>query len=163
MKSSLNILMMFFIFYIVVLLSMAQTSVFTIRNTHGKILHSTLNKVHKYREHDGQATLEVSLINEYHIDFTLDELRYEMPQKLTTAWGINGSIPRLVIQEQFPTYERVLTHPVFVGIFSKLICDGELFQTGEEQTMEAHLTVGEYSFHHAEFYRSVISNGVEWG
>ena len=86
-----------------------------------------------------------------------------MPQKLTTAWGINGSIPRLVIQQQFPTYERVLTHPVFVGIFSKLICDGELFQTGEEQTMEAHLTVGEYSFHHAEFYRSVISNGVEWG
>ena len=34
--------------------------VFTFRNTHGKILHSTLNKVHKYREHDGQATLEVS-------------------------------------------------------------------------------------------------------
>ena len=61
-------------------------------------------------------------IRKYHIDFTPDELRHEMPNKLMAAWEIDGMDVEVRMEEEITmTYSKVLTHPLFVGIFRIMV------------------------------------------
>ena len=53
-------------------------------------------------------------ISKYHIDFTPDELRYDMPEKLMAAWEIDGTVVEMRMEERYDAFHKVLTHPLFV-------------------------------------------------
>ena len=57
-------------------------------------------------------------IRKYHIDFTPDELRHDMPGKLMAAWEIDGMDVEVRMERNYDEYSKVLTHP-FLLDFSR--------------------------------------------
>lgn len=98
--------------------------------------------------------------HEFHIDFTKDELRREMPKKLTDAWGIDGQLMRYQVEKEFTNYEQVLTHPLFVGIFARLLTDKDGLADIEELE-NANVNMGTYTLRHVDFLNQVIDMGIE--
>ncbi len=98
----------------------------------------------------------------YHLDFTPNELRYDMPIKLANAWGIRGNRLGIIINQEFEKYQSVLTHPLFVGFFARLVVEewDELPDTLSNAQRDARFS-GEYNFLHISFLMNVINKGIE--
>ena len=98
----------------------------------------------------------------YHLDFTPSELRHDMPMKLANAWGIRGNRLGIIINQDFEKYQSVLTHPLFVGFFARLVVEewDELSDTLSKAQLDARF-LGEYNFLHISFLMNVINRGIE--
>ena len=98
----------------------------------------------------------------YHLDFTPSELRHDMPMKLANAWGIRGNRLGIIINQDFEKYQSVLTHPLFVGFFARLVVEewDELPDTLSNAQRDARF-LGEYNFLHISFLMNVINRGIE--
>jgi len=98
----------------------------------------------------------------YHLDFTPHELRYDMPIKLANAWGIRGNRLGIIINQEFEKYQSVLTHPLFVGFFARLVVEewDELPDTLSNAQRDARFS-GEYNFLHISFLMNVIEKGIK--
>ena len=93
--------------------------------------------------------------------FTEDELKRIMPRKLANAWGIRGDNIALQVQEKFEKYEAVLTHPLFVGLFCRLLIEDRLEEIKidiKEMNMKLR---GGIELHHINFLTQVIDVGLE--
>lgn len=98
----------------------------------------------------------------HHLDFTPNELRHEMPIKLANAWGIRGNRLGIIIDRDFEKYQSVLTHPLFVGFFARLVIEewNELPDTLSHVQKSARF-LGKYNFLHISFLMNVINRGIE--
>ena len=123
----------------------------TCRNSHAEKINSMWQAL---RDKSGIK------FHEYHIDFTKQELRYQMPKKLTAAWGIGGQLMESQVETMFEAYELVLTHPLFVGIFARLLTDGDSYEHFGKLS-DTNLAVGTYTLRHVDFLNKVINMGIE--
>ena len=106
---------------------------------------------------------EIPYLDEfYFVDFTPGELRKQMPTKLLNAWGLDDHFTSNEIKLKFSAYEKVLTHPVFVGIFCLMV------QRGEEVVDPMQLDDGkmlkfrsEITSLHVRFIDRVTKLGIE--
>lgn len=98
------------------------------------------------------------------IDFTVEELRHEMPVKLAAAWGINGDQLSFSFDYLYDDYKDVLTHPLFVGLFCMLIKNkasaepapkSGILNTGNNDSTLAK------NIRQVEFLRQVIEYGLK--
>ena len=85
-----------------------------------------------------------------------------MPMKLANAWGIRGNRLGIIINQDFEKYQSVLTHPLFVGFFARLVVEewDELSDTLSKAQLDARF-LGEYNFLHISFLMNVINRGIE--
>ena len=104
-------------------------------------------------------------IRKYHIDFTPDELRHEMPNKLMAAWEIDGMDVEVRMERNYDEYSKVLTHPLFVGFFAMLVRENQIEKaTISEQSdreEQQDIEINGYNFSHLLFLESVIDLGIE--
>ena len=98
-------------------------------------------------------------ISKYHIDFTPDELRYDMPEKLMAAWEINGMIVEMRMEERYEAFNKVLTHPLFVGFFALMMKENQMMdELGDD---EFGLSIKEYTPSHVVFLNNVVDLGIK--
>ena len=83
-------------------------------------------------------------IRKYHIDFTPDELRHDMPIKLMAAWEIDGMDIEMRMERGYRKYERVLTHPLFVGFFALMIKVNQIQIGGDEALNDLYDILGPF-------------------
>ena len=104
-------------------------------------------------------------IRKYHIDFTPDELRHDMPGKLMAAWEIDGMDVEVRMERNYDEYSKVLTHPLFVGFFAMLVRENQIEKaTISEQSdreEQQDIEINGYNFSHLLFLESVIDLGIE--
>lgn len=93
-------------------------------------------------------------------DYTKQELNESMPTKLALAWGQNEDIMQLTFNHYLGEYEPVLTHPVFVGLFCRLMSEGELGGNKYSSHPLKDESLGNYSVKHVQFYQHVINIGL---
>ena len=91
--------------------------------------------------------------------FTQDDLRFQMPMKLANAWGLNSSNLDWNVQKHYDNYSKVLSHPLFVGLFCLMINeeDYNLEDLGDNLP---ECDYKEYGPHHIKFIQSVINFGI---
>jgi len=93
-------------------------------------------------------------------DYSKEELNEIMPTKLALAWGQNEDIMQWGFDHYLEQYEPVLTHPVFVGLFCRLMSEGKL----DVQVFSNHPfkdeSLGNYTGKHIQFYQYVIDIGL---
>ena len=93
--------------------------------------------------------------------FNENELKRIMPRKLANAWGIGGDNIAYQVQEKFEQYEAVLTHPLFVGLFCRLLIEDRLENIKHDiKEMDMKLEGG-MELHHINFLTQVIDIGLE--
>ena len=98
-------------------------------------------------------------ISKYHIDFTPDELRYDMPEKLMAAWEIDGMVVEMRMEERYEAFNKVLTHPLFVGFFALMMKENQMMdELGDE---EFGLSIKEYTPSHVVFLNNVVDLGIK--
>lgn len=98
-------------------------------------------------------------ISKYHIDFTPDELRYDMPEKLMAAWEIDGMVVEMRMEERYDAFHKVLTHPLFVGFFALMMKENQMMdELGDE---EFGLSIKEYTPSHVVFLNNVVDLGIK--
>lgn len=98
-------------------------------------------------------------IRKYHIDFTPDELRYDMPEKLMAAWEIDGMVVEMRMEERYEAFNKVLTHPLFVGFFALMMKENQMMdELGDE---EFGLSIKEYTPSHVVFLNNVVDLGIK--
>ena len=85
--------------------------IITSRKSHKKELISGFNSFND----------EINPLTKLEIHFTAHELRFIMPTKLANAWGINSDQLSAAVSEQFNSYQEVLSHPLFIGLFCMLL------------------------------------------
>lgn len=85
--------------------------IITSRKSHKKELISGFNSFND----------EINPLTKLEIHFTTHELRFIMPTKLANAWGINSDQLSAAVSEQFNSYQEVLSHPLFIGLFCMLL------------------------------------------
>ena len=104
-------------------------------------------------------------IRKYHIDFTPDELRYDMPEKLMAAWEIDGMDVEVQMERNYDEYSKVLTHPLFVGFFAMLVRENQIAKATlseeSENQKQSEVKINGYTFGHLHFLESVIDLGIE--
>ena len=93
-------------------------------------------------------------------DYSKQELNESMPTKLALAWGLNEDIMQLTFNHYLGEYEPVLTHPVFVGLFCRLMSEGELDGSKFSSHPLKDESLGNYSVKHVQFYQHVINIGL---
>jgi len=98
-------------------------------------------------------------ISKYHIDFTPEELRYDMPEKLMSAWEVNGMAIEMRMEERYEAFSKVLTHPLFVGFFALMVKENELME--ELDAVGDGLTIKEYTTNHVVFLNNVVDLGIK--
>lgn len=107
----------------------------------------------------GHNTINVT---HYHIDFTKNELCDIMPEKLLIAWGVDDYYTNHQIKLQFASYKDILTHPVFVGIFSLMVHRGD--KVVDPTSLDGGKLVklrSSITNHHIRFIEKVIYLGIE--
>lgn len=97
-----------------------------------------------------------------HIDFTAHELRELMPTRLLTAWSMYDFYTNEVIKQRFHAYASTLTHPVFVGIFCRLLKqDDDFVDPMELDDGRVMQLSNDITSHHVRFLEKVIGVGIE--
>ena len=113
-----------------------------------------------HREH-----IENLFNNEYHelkMTFSGEELKEIMPRKLADAWGMNADLMQFEFDEFLPSYEKVLTHPLFVGLFCLLMSNGNIVHKKKSDSkFSEELTMNGYNLAHIEFLDKVIEIGLD--
>jgi hypothetical protein len=94
------------------------------------------------------------------MEFTAQELEYEMPMKLANAWGLDHDLILDKSAGVFDDYREILTHPLFVGFFCMLLEKGELNST-KKSTPSSSISIGETKLIHVQFIQKVIKHGLE--
>ena len=95
------------------------------------------------------------------MNFTEEELIHQMPQKLASAWGMNEFVLELKVNQKIDNYRKILTHPVFVGLFCRFVSEGELDNYGINVPFngkEMSFNLGGYSLQHIEFYNKIYDH-----
>jgi len=130
--------------------------------THPKIKH--IRKIITCRNsHRGH--IESLFNNSYHelkMTFSSEELKEIMPRKLADAWGMNADLMQFEFDEFLPSYEKVLTHPLFVGLFCLLMSNGNIAHNKSSfEKLSEELIMNGYSLAHIEFLDKVIEIGLD--
>lgn len=108
----------------------------------------------KKRSYDGESP-DVIL----NLVFDKSDLQETMPKMLAIAWGIDELSYEEKVSQTVDSYQKVLTHPVFVGLFCRLLQDNDL-----PDMMEVHLIdegFAGYTVRHVKFYEIVIEKAIE--
>lgn len=95
------------------------------------------------------------------MNFTKEELIHQMPQKLASAWGMNEFVLELKVNQKIDNYRKILTHPVFVGLFCRFLSEGELDIHDTESTGSVDYSsfiLGGYTVQHIDFYNKIYIN-----
>jgi tetratricopeptide (TPR) repeat protein/archaellum biogenesis ATPase FlaH len=107
-------------------------------------------------------SLEIETNNAYTclLHYTEEELRREMPKKLSDAWGINRDMLTLPTELYFDKYQSVLSHPLYVGWFCFLLRNDKLHVTEQPdiEIMQGDSALNEL---HIAFLKQVIEVGIE--
>ena len=99
-------------------------------------------------------------LTKYHIDFTPDELRYDMPEKLMAAWEIDGMVVEMRMEERYEAFHKVLTHPLFVGFFALMMKENQMMDHDLEDD-DFELSIKEYTPNHVVFLNNVVDLGIK--
>ena len=107
-------------------------------------------------------SLEIESNNAYTclLHYTQEELRREMPKKLSDAWGINRDMLTIPTNLYFDNYQAVLSHPLFVGWFCFLLRNNKL-QVAEQPNIEIMQGNSALNELHIAFLKQVIEVGIE--
>jgi hypothetical protein len=92
--------------------------------------------------------------------YTEQELRREMPKKLSDAWGINRDMLTIPTNLYFDKYQSVLSHPLYVGWFCFLLRNNKL-QVAEQPDIEIMQGNSALNELHIAFLKQVIEVGIE--
>ena len=92
--------------------------------------------------------------------YTKQELRREMPKKLSDAWGINRDMLTIPTNLYFDKYQSVLSHPLYVGWFCFLLRNNKL-QVAEQPDIEIMKGNSALNELHIAFLEQVIEVGIE--
>ena len=123
--------------------------IITCRNSHQKEL------IENFSNFDSGEFTQLDVV------FNENELKRIMPRKLANAWGIGGDNIAYQVQEKFEQYEAVLTHPLFVGLFCRLLIEDRLENIKHDiKEMDMKLEGG-MELHHINFLTQVIDIGLE--
>ena len=98
-------------------------------------------------------------ISKYHIDFTPDELRYDMPEKLMAAWEVDGMATEMRMEKRYEAFSKVLTHPLFVGFFVLMMKENQIME--ELDAVGDGLAIKEYTTNHVVFLNNVVDLGIK--
>ena len=94
------------------------------------------------------------------LHYTEEELRREMPKKLSDAWGINRDMLTIPTNLYFDKYQSVLSHPLYVGWFCFLLRNNKL-QVTEQPDIEIMQGDSALNELHIAFLKQVIEVGIE--
>jgi len=107
-------------------------------------------------------SLEIESNNAYTclLHYTQEELRREMPKKLSDAWGINRDMLTIPTNLYFDNYQAVLSHPLYVGWFCFLLRNNKLQITEQPDfnILQGNSVINEL---HIAFLKQVIEVGIE--
>jgi hypothetical protein len=92
--------------------------------------------------------------------YSEQELRREMPKKLSDAWGINRDMLTIPTNLYFDKYQSVLSHPLYVGWFCFLLRNNKL-QVAEQPDIEIMKGNSALNELHIAFLEQVIEVGIE--
>lgn len=92
--------------------------------------------------------------------YSEQELRREMPKKLSDAWGINRDMLTIPTNLYFDKYQSVLSHPLYVGWFCFLLRNNKL-QVAEQPDIEIMQGNSALNELHIAFLKQVIEVGIE--
>jgi hypothetical protein len=98
-------------------------------------------------------------ISKYHIDFTPEELRYDMPEKLMAAWEVDGMAIEVRMEKRYEAFSKVLTHPLFVGFFALMMKENHIMD--ELDALGDGLAIKEYTTNHVVFLNNVVDLGIK--
>ena len=107
-------------------------------------------------------SLEIESNNAYTclLQYSEQELRREMPKKLSDAWGINRDMLTIPTNLYFDNYQAVLSHPLYVGWFCFLLRNNKL-QVAEQPDIEIMQGNSALNELHIAFLKQVIEVGIE--
>ena len=108
---------------------------------------------------NGSSVWDLPLYQILDMKFTSNELRFEMPRKLANAWGLNSSNLDWKMQQHYDNYAKVLSHPLFVGLFCLMINEDD-YELGDLVSSLPKCEYDEYGPHHVKFIQSVINYGI---
>ena len=94
------------------------------------------------------------------LDYSKDELNNVMPTQLALAWGQNEDIMQMHFNHYLSEYEPVLTHPVFIGLFCRLMNEGIITNMKQTNSDLFNERIGDSTTKHVLFYRHVIETGL---
>lgn len=109
-----------------------------------------------------RESLVTDLVNEHSclLKYSQEELRFDMPKKLSDAWGINREMLTISTNLLFEKYQNVLSHPLFVGWFCFLLRNNKVPIT-EQVSVEIKQENSVLNELHILFLREVIETGID--
>jgi hypothetical protein len=102
---------------------------------------------------------------EYRPDIVLNltydktDLQETMPKQLAMAWGIDEISYKDKVAKTVDSYQKVLSHPVFVGLFCRLLQEDDLPDMKEVHLIDE--SFAGYTVRHVKFYQIVIEKAIE--
>jgi len=129
-----------------------------IEKHHWPVIMTCREKSHKEELIDayGQFSNEMYPHIDLNIHFTANELQYIMPTKLATAWGMNSDQISHSVATEYEHFKKVLTHPLFVGLYCMLKSKGVDLDVLDFEFESAD----GISVHHIAFLKQVIDFGL---
>ena len=109
-----------------------------------------------------RESLVTDLVNQHSclLKYSQEELRFDMPKKLSDAWGINREMLTISTNLLFEKYQNVLSHPLFVGWFCFLLRNNKVPIT-EQVSVEIKQENSVLNELHILFLREVIETGID--
>ena len=109
-----------------------------------------------------RESLDTDLVNQHSclLKYSQEELRFDMPKKLSDAWGINREMLTISTNLLFEKYQNVLSHPLFVGWFCFLLRNNKVPIT-EQVSVEIKQENSVLNELHILFLREVIETGID--
>ena len=104
--------------------------------------------------------MKTNTVKTCHLHYSEEELRRDMPQKLSDAWGINREVLTIPTEIYFDNYQSVLSHPLYVGWFCFLLRNDKLQITEQPDfnILQGNTVLNEL---HIAFLKQVIEVGIE--
>ena len=110
--------------------------------------------------HKDSLEMEAEIGRTCYLHYSEEELRREMPEKLSDAWGINREALTIPTEIYFDNYQSVLSHPLYVGWFCFLLRNNKLQITEQPdfKILRGNSVINEL---HIAFLKQVIEVGIE--
>ena len=129
-----------------------------IEKHHWPVIMTCREKSHKeeLKEAYYQFNNDMNPHIDLNIHFTANELQYIMPTKLANAWGMNSDQISHSVATEYDHFKKVLTHPLFVGLYCMLKSKGVDLDVLDFEFESAD----GISVHHIAFLKQVIDFGL---
>ena len=110
--------------------------------------------------HKESLEMKTNTVKTCHLHYSEEELRRDMPQKLSDAWGIKREVLTIPTEIYFDNYQSVLSHPLYVGWFCFLLRNDKLQITEQPDfnILQGNTVLNEL---HIAFLKQVIEVGIE--